>query len=60
MNETTNTGYRQQLAVILRHIDDSLNVHESLMGLYMLPSATANTIVDIVKECLQVLCIRPL
>ena len=51
MDETTDTGNKEQ--VVVRWVDDSFEVHEDFIGLYVTDSTTAKAIVKIIVETLR-------
>jgi hypothetical protein len=40
------------MVVVLRWVDDELNIHENFIGLYILPDITASTIVSAIQDTL--------
>ena len=38
--------------MVFRWVDEFLEVHKQFMGLYMVPSIDADTLVTVIKECL--------
>ncbi|CAG2243937.1 unnamed protein product [Mytilus edulis] len=50
--ETTDISNRQQLVVCLRWIDDHLQAHEDLIGLYKVDNTQAATIAESIKDVL--------
>jgi hypothetical protein len=51
-DETTDISNQQQLAFVVRHVDDELTPHETLIGLYHIPNAKADTIVSVINDVL--------
>ena len=41
-----------QVVIVLRWVDDELNVHEEFIGLYEVPSIEASSLVFIIKDTL--------
>ena len=52
VDETVDSSNREQAVLVLRWVDDSLEVHEEFIGLYMVPSIDADTLVKVIKNCL--------
>ena len=52
MVETTDLSNTEQMVLCIRHIDDNLEVHEELIGLYSLESTSADMVVSTVKDIL--------
>ena len=48
-DETTNVSNREQVVLVLRHVDSELNVQEDFIGLYVAPSIDAQTITNVIK-----------
>ena len=42
-DETTDQSNCEQVVIVLRHVDDALNVHEEFIGLYVVPYIDAQT-----------------
>ena len=53
VDETVDSSNREQAVLVFRWIDDSLEVHEDFIGLYMVPSIDADTLVKIIKDSLM-------
>ena len=49
---TTDLSNREQVVVCLRWVDCSLDVHEEFVGLHMVDSMDANTLVSVIKDVL--------
>ena len=45
-------NYSEQLNVSIRYVDNDYDVHEDLIGLFVLPNAGAETITSVVKDIL--------
>lgn len=41
-----------QVVIVLRWVDDELNVHEEFIGLYEVPSIEASSLVFVIKDTL--------
>lgn len=52
VDETTDVSNREQVVLVLRHVDTELNVHEDFIGLHMVPGIEANTITNVIKDTL--------
>jgi len=52
VDETVHSSNREQAVWVFRWVDDSLEVHEEFIGLYMVPSIDADTLVKTIKDCL--------
>ena len=52
VDETTDTSNTEQMVVCLRFVDNSLKVHEEVVGLYSLESTSAKVIVSTIKDIL--------
>ncbi|XP_041374139.1 zinc finger MYM-type protein 1-like [Gigantopelta aegis] len=42
-DETTDQSNREQVVIVLRHVDSDITVYEEFIGLYMVPSIDAQT-----------------
>ena len=49
-DETTDQS--EQVVIVLRHVDDELNVHEEFIGLYVVPLIDAQTLTGVIKDTL--------
>ena len=52
VDETTDCLNKEQVVLVIRWVDGDLNVHESFIGLYSVPSIDINTLTTIIKESL--------
>ena len=52
VDETVDSSNREQAVLVFRWVDDSLEVYEEFIGLYMVPSIDADTLVTIIKDSL--------
>ena len=52
VDETTDLSNTEQMVLCLRHVDDDLNVHEDLIGLYSLESTSADNIMLTILDIL--------
>ena len=52
VDETTDLSNTEQMVLCLRHVDDDLNVHEDLIGLYSLESTSADNIMLTIQDIL--------
>ena len=52
VDETTDCLNKEQVVLVIRWVDGDLNVHESFIGLYSVPSIDVNTLTTIIKESL--------
>ena len=52
VDETTDQSNREQVVIVLRHVDSELNVHEEIMGLCMVPSIDAATLTNVILDTL--------
>ena len=50
-DETTDQSNREQVVIVL-HVDDELNVHEEIIGSYLVPSIDAQTLIGVIKDTL--------
>ncbi|XP_052809306.1 zinc finger MYM-type protein 1-like [Mya arenaria] len=50
VDETTDVSNREQVVLVLRHVDSELNVQEDFIGLYVVPSIDAQTIANVIKD----------
>ena len=55
VDETTDCSNQEQAVPVLRWVNDSLVVHEDFIGLYSVPSISADTLTVVIKDCLQCL-----
>ena len=51
-DETTDISNREQVVICLRWVDNSLDVHEEFVGLHMVDSIDASTLVAVTKDAL--------
>ena len=51
-DECVDASNHEQLVICLRWVDDCLDVHEDLLGLYHIPDTPADTITTAIKDCL--------
>ncbi len=52
VDETTDQSNTEQVVLVLRWVDEMLEVHEDLIGLYSTSSITAESLVAIIKDTL--------
>ena len=52
VDETTDLANTEQMVLCLRHVDDDLNVHEELIGLYSLESTSNDNIMLTIQDIL--------
>lgn len=53
VDETTEMSNREQVVLCLRWVSEKFEVHEEFIGLYMVESIDANTLVSVIKDVLQ-------
>ena len=53
VDETTDMLNREQVVLCLRWVSEKFEVHEEFIGLYMVESIDANTLVSVIKDVLQ-------
>ena len=51
-DETTNMSNCEQVVVCLRWVSDTFEVHEEFIGLHVVESIDANTLVAVIKDVL--------
>lgn len=49
-DETADQSNREQVVIVLRHVDSELVVHEEFMGLYTVGSIDSNTLTSVIKD----------
>lgn len=52
-DETTDISNSEQLVTCLRHVNDDLEVHEDIMGLYNIGDTSADTVLKTIQDILQ-------
>ena len=52
VDETTDQSNKEQVVLVLRWVDEALDVHEEFIGLYATSSTTAESLVSIIKDTL--------
>lgn len=52
VDETTDLSNTEQMVLCLRYVDNNLEVHEELIGLYSLESTSADVVVTAIKDIL--------
>ena len=52
IDEITDQSNREQVVLVLRWVDETLEAHEEFIGLYMTSSITADSLVSIIKDTL--------
>ena len=52
VDETTDESNREQMVIVLRHVDDHLNTHEEFIGIYMVPSIDSATLTSVIMDTL--------
>ena len=50
VDETTDVSTTEQVVIVFRWVDSSLEVHEDFVGLYETDSITADSLVSIIKD----------
>ena len=50
VDETTDISTTEQVVIVFRWVDNSLEVHEDFVGLYESHSITADSLVSIIKD----------
>jgi len=55
VDETTDCSNQEQVVLVLHWVDDALVVHEEFIGLFSVPSISADTLTLVIKDCLQFL-----
>ncbi len=50
VDETTDLSNTEQMVMCLRYVDDNLEVHEELIGMYSLESTSAESILSMIKD----------
>ncbi len=58
VDETTDLSNTEQMVMCLRYVDDTLEVHEELIGMYSLESTSAESILSMIKDVLLCLNLR--
>ena len=53
IDETTDVANKEQVVLVLRWVDQDLIVHEKFVGLYVVPSISADTLVSVIKDSLS-------
>ena len=53
VDETTDCSNKEQVVLVLRWVDCDFNVHEDFIGLYNVPSISANVLTSVIKDALQ-------
>ena len=53
VDETTDFSNKEQVVLVLRWVDCDFNVHEDFIGLYNVPSISANVLTSVIKDALQ-------
>jgi hypothetical protein len=53
VDEATDKSNKEQVVFVLRWVDKKLAVSEDFLGLYNVPKIVSNTIVMMIKDCLQ-------
>lgn len=51
-DETTDKSNREQVVIVIRHVDAELVAHEEFIGLNMVDSIDAATLTEVIKDCL--------
>jgi len=51
-DETTDLSNTEQMVLCLRYVDDDLEVHEEVIGLYSLESTSADMIMSTIEDVL--------
>jgi hypothetical protein len=51
-DESTEIAGKQQLTIILRHVDDSFEIHEDFIGLHEVEKADSEHLSSIILDCL--------
>lgn len=51
-DETTDKSNREQVVLVIRHVDSELYVHKEFIGLYMVPAIDANTLTSVILDTL--------
>lgn len=52
VDETTDQSNREQVVIVIRHVDSDLNVQEKFIGLCMVPSIDAATLTSVILDTL--------
>ena len=52
-DECTDSSNREQLVIYLHWVDNCLEVHEDLIGLYSIPDITAGIILGVIKDTIS-------
>lgn len=52
VDETTDQSNREQVVIVIRHVDSDLNVQEEFIGLCMVPSIDAATLTSVILDTL--------
>ncbi len=58
VDETTDLSNTEQMVICLRYVDDNVEVHEELIGMYSLESTSAESILSMIKDVLLRLNLR--
>ena len=53
-DEATDAGNKEQLVIVLRWVDENLNVHEDFVGLHEIDVANADFITSVIQNVLAV------
>ena len=52
LDETTDISNNEQATTVMRWVSESLEVHEGFIGLYHVPSISADTLTGVIKDSL--------
>ena len=52
-DETTDTSNKEQVVIVLRHVDSDFEVHEDFIGLYVVGSINSKTLTSVIKDTIQ-------
>ena len=50
VDETTDQSVKEQVVIVLRWVDEKLEVHEDFIGLYVTDSIIANSLVSLIHD----------
>ena len=52
IDETSDISNKEQCVIVMRWVDDSLDVHEDFIGLYSIDNTESQTLVKVIKDVL--------
>ena len=51
IDETTDISNREQVTIVIRRVDEDLEVYEEFIGLYQVDSICAERLTEVIKDC---------